>query len=132
MNKQWCASKECEYEFNIALRTSFTNNGVPAFVPLLLEQFSVYKTYLSSLLLLLVSPLLFSFSFFFLIYSGYPIIHGFLCSTNGMVVTEHELSNATWGKISNIVLAKKQGEEQIQGGRTWSITQSKEREVSKD
>ena len=45
MNKAWCSSKECEFEFNIALRNSLTNYGTPFIIPLLLENLSVYKMY---------------------------------------------------------------------------------------
>jgi len=73
MNKPWCNSKECEFEFNIAVRTNFTNNGSPAIVPLLLEQFPEYK--------------------------AYPTINGILCSTNGLPVTEDDLNDSTWEKL---------------------------------
>jgi len=77
MNAKWCTSRECEYEFNIALRTNLTNAGVPKIIPLLLEDFALYKQYDS--------------------------IYGMLCSTNGLVVKESELNLSTWQKIEQIL-----------------------------
>eukprot|EP00026_Physarum_polycephalum_P004998 Phypoly_transcript_05024.p1 GENE.Phypoly_transcript_05024~~Phypoly_transcript_05024.p1 ORF type:complete len:306 (+),score=38.23 Phypoly_transcript_05024:379-1296(+) len=73
MNAPWCKSKECEYEFNIALRMNFVKQGVPRIIPLILEDFPFY--------------------------ADYPTINGFLCSFNGLRVTPAELNDATWQKL---------------------------------
>lgn len=45
MNKQWCVSRECGYEFKIALRKNMISNGVPYILPLVLEDFKIYNEY---------------------------------------------------------------------------------------
>jgi len=59
INEPWCKSKECNYEFNIALKKSFMK-GTPKLFPLILENFPVFEQY--------------------------PVVDGFLCSTQGIVV----------------------------------------------
>lgn len=59
INLPWCNSKECEYEFKIALRNNLSSRGVPHILPILLERSSAYGEYPFSL-----SPL--KYFFFFL------------------------------------------------------------------
>jgi len=83
MNAPWCRSKECDYEFNIAIRTKFVE-GKPYILPLLLEDFPFYKQF--------------------------PIVNGVLCSTNGLPIKEADLNDATWSKIFKLVKFELSGE----------------------
>jgi len=72
INERWCMSAECQFEFNIALRKHFLKNA-PALVAVLLEDFKVYEKY--------------------------PIIDGFLCNFNGIVVNGGKLTPDYFPKI---------------------------------
>jgi len=76
MNGAWCNSRECDYEFNIALNTKHIR-GKPYIIPLLLEDIPFYIQY--------------------------PSAWGLLCSTNGLPLKHTDLNNHTWQKIENVV-----------------------------
>jgi len=73
LNEPWCVSKECSYEFNIAMRKKFVK-GRPELIPLILEDFGVYEKY--------------------------PTIDGILCSVNG-IWAKDQLNEDIWNKVAD-------------------------------
>lgn len=50
INLPWCRSRECGYEFKIALRVNLVNQGSPLIFPLILDESKVFAEYLYSFL----------------------------------------------------------------------------------
>jgi len=74
INHGWCLSRECEYEFNIALSSSLKSpTRTPHIIPILLEEFSFYETY--------------------------STVSGFLKNSMGIPVKPTELGVPTWTKV---------------------------------
>lgn len=114
INVPWCNSRECAYEFKIAVRKNLVNKGIPAIMPLLLEDFKVYDEYpmasLSPHFFVMLLLLYFFNSIFlkpkqpvgffsFLTICIYPSVYGVLCSTNGIRVNPSELGLKTWATV---------------------------------
>jgi len=70
MNVKWADSKECRYEFNIALRANLTK-GFPHIIPVIMENFD---------------------------WSSYPTLVGTMANTNA-IFYEPNNPSATWNKV---------------------------------
>lgn len=70
MNVRWAESKECRYEFNIALRSQLTK-GLPHIIPIVLESFD---------------------------FNTYPLITGVMANTNAIFYNPKD-PNSTWGQV---------------------------------
>lgn len=105
INSEWCKSRECGFEFKIALRKNLINQGSPAIIPILLEQFKVYEEYPFFNFFLLLFFIIYLFYIFwrwktkYFYTRRYPSVYGFLCSTNGIVMNPPELLTTKWTSI---------------------------------
>lgn len=89
MNLPWCKSKECDYEFKIALLTKHVK-ARPYILPILLEDFAVYEQY----------PFIFNtIEVIFLITHRFGTVYGCLCSTQGIQVKPAELNDTLWNSV---------------------------------
>jgi len=70
MNTKWAESKECRYEFNIALRTNLTK-GFPAIIPIIVENFD---------------------------WNAYPLLIGVMANTNAIFYNAKD-PKATWEQV---------------------------------
>jgi len=70
MNTKWAESKECRYEFNIALRTNLTK-GFPAIIPIIVENFD---------------------------WNAYPLLIGVMANTNAIFYNPKN-PKATWEQV---------------------------------
>jgi len=76
MNVKWAESKECRFEFNVALRTSLTK-GSPVIIPVILENFD---------------------------WNAYPLLIGIMANTNGIFFNTSS-PEATWQAVVNSLIS---------------------------